>query len=953
MKRRWAVVALCAVLTMGSISGEAVNTAAGETGIGIENVETPQDLLTQPEAEGTAGKVAVAETDMKGEMVYGTEEDDREIHGENYGERSHESKNPSAEVPEVSGDETGGEKEKLTGEEKTPAAEKENETGTSFRTPEEIGFLPLAEMENCWVQEGGSGRKRGLLLQGSAPLRAATFGSSANISLGSEVSYPYTDNITHYFFIEYGTLRTTGFCGASSKFGQAGNYAVQYLNEGAGGSMSYQTATMIKMVMLMYPLFSQNIYNEAMQREAGNLPLLRTDAYRGNMARRFVGIHAIVSYLNSGDVYGLTDDEKREVSAAASTLQAYVNNRPDLVAKAAHFRLYRSAPEDSGLQSVLWLVPDAHIQILKTGVNASFREDSSLWTYAGAEYGVYSSLKGDGRPDPDTKMDTITLDQSGFGKTEDSFRYIYGKNYYVQEEKAPAGYLLNPAVLTCRATDRKADQDGDGKPDPSGRGDYIGGVTDKERCATGIRFVKVGETRNHPVEGARFRITFTGREKHGRTWIFRTGKDGELDLTKAEDYLEADSPDELYMDDVSKGELSASGKAVFLPGSYVMREISAPEGYEVLDQDFTAEVVEDDNAPGGAVWKWSEKSAGEFQEIVIDGKNAGRGLKDPEIPDDIEMDVNKSVNRVSNHIGQIQTWTIRTEIKGRLCGRDREVFEIRDSFDAEKKRLDYMGNVRVSAEGIDEKLTGDDYRIKESPAGTPGGSLTVSFTASGRKKLGTSENPVVIVKADTRINANTGFGEEKASIPNQAEIYYDNGRMKLELPSNQVHVYTGRIGIQKKDSNGQTLAGVGFALYTQKDGAYYPVIRKDGKILTDREEGYDPGGEVLSVVTDEKGEAEFAGLGEDDVTKSRTYYLKETKTAKSYALIGDYIPVEMSRGLVNGGKTLVVMNDPLLTLYAGGCGRAIVMVCAFIGVIFCALMWKRRKMKMNCSNRAM
>ena len=45
-------------------------------------------------------------------------------------------------------------------------------------------------------------------------------------------------------------------------------------------------------------------------------------------------------------------------------------------------------------------------------------------------------------------------------------------------------------------------------------------------------------------------------------------------------------------------------------------------------------------------------------------------------------------------------------------------------------------------------------------------------------------------------------------------------------------------------------------------------------------------------------------------------------------------------------------NDPLLTLYAGGCGRAIVMFCAFIGAIFCALMWKRRKMKMNCSNRA-
>jgi hypothetical protein len=136
MKRRWAVVALCAVLTMGSISGEAVNTAAGETGIGIENVETPQDLLTQPEAKETAGKVAVAETDTKGEMVYGTEKDHRENHGENYGERSHESKNPPAEVPEVSGDETGGEKEKLTGEEKAPAAEKENETGTFFRTPE-------------------------------------------------------------------------------------------------------------------------------------------------------------------------------------------------------------------------------------------------------------------------------------------------------------------------------------------------------------------------------------------------------------------------------------------------------------------------------------------------------------------------------------------------------------------------------------------------------------------------------------------------------------------------------------------------------------------------------------------------------------------------------------------------------------------------------------------------
>nr|WP_027870526.1 SpaA isopeptide-forming pilin-related protein [[Eubacterium] cellulosolvens] len=953
MKRRWAVMALCAMVSFSGFAQGAVSASAGcvRYMAGADKMDefaVHKEETDEGDANSTSEKRGECSRDPEAEAAAKTEKQDVEAGraeesltggGKASGQEKANAKENLKGQKAPAGNEVQTEKEELSGQE-------ENADGASFRTPEEIGFLPLAEMEDCWTDGESAPVKRRLLLQGSAPRKAAGFGGSAGVSVGSELSYPYTDNITHYFNIEYGSLKTTGFCGNSSKFGQSGNYPVQYLNEGAAGSMSAQTAAMIKMVMLMYPLFSQNIYNEAMQQEAGRLPLLRTEAYRASLARRFVGIHAIVSYLNSGDVYGLTDDEKKEISLAVGTLKGYAANRPDLVEKVSHFRLYRSAPADANLQSVLWLVPDAHVQIMKTGVNPKFEADSSLCTYAGAKYGVYRSLTDDGKPDPDAKMDTITLDENGFGKTEDSFRYTYGQVYYVQEEKAPAGYLLNPSVTTCRADDRKADQNGDGRPDVSGRGNYIGAVTDKERCATGVRFVKVGENKNLPVVGARFRIRFTGKDQHERTWIFRTGKNGELDLAKAEEYLEPDSPNQLYTDDVGTKEQAASGKSVFLPGVYVMREISAPEGYEILDRDFTAEVVEDDSAPGGALWKWTGKAAGEFQEIVIDGKSAGMGLKDPE---EVEIKVKKAVNRVSNHIGQIQTWTIRSEIKGRMYGSDQEVFEIRDSFDAQKKRLDYMGNVRVEAEGIEENLTSDDYTVKESPVGTPGGSVTISFRASGRKKLGKAKNCVVTVRIDTAINANTGYGEEKASIPNQAEIYYNNGRTKQELVTNKVSVYTGKIGILKKDSNGQPLSGVEFALYTKKDGAYCPVIRKAGKILTDHEEGYDPNGEVLTVTTNANGEAEFQGLGEDDATKSRTYYLKETKTASSYSLIGDYISVEMKRGLANGGKAVAIINDPLLTLYAGGTGRLLPGFGVLTSALIFAYMLRRRREKQQIS----
>jgi hypothetical protein len=208
----------------------------------------------------------------------------------------------------------------------------------------------------------------------------------------------------------------------------------------------------------------------------------------------------------------------------------------------------------------------------------------------------------------------------------------------------------------------------------------------------------------------------------------------------------------------------------------------------------------------------------------------------------------------------------------------------------------------------------------------------------------------VIVKADTRINGTAGFGEAEQSIPNRAEAFFANSRQHLEKKSNEVHVYTGAIRLEKTESSGEKLDGVCFELYTKNKETYDPVIRRDGKVLTEKDEGYDPDGEVWQVVTKD-GAAEFCGLGEDDGTKSRTYYLKEVRTAGAHSPAGAYLPVNLRRGLANGGKPVVVCNDPVQLLYAGGRGRLFFCLPAAAAAVVSAALLLRRKKKRKIVKR--
>lgn len=290
----------------------------------------------------------------------------------------------------------------------------------------------------------------------------------------------------------------------------------------------------------------------------------------------------------------------------------------------------------------------------------------------------------------------------------------------------------------------------------------------------------------------------------------------------------------------------------------------------------------------------------------------------------------KEVNKENLAIGEVHTWTISQNIPKGI--EEYDVFKFTDAIDS---RLDWVGNVTVTAAGVElgagdytEEFNDDANQTSELLSGKSlTGILTVEFTDAGLAKLADATGPIEIT-FDTKINDTAIMGE---NIENNVQVDFDNGHGKtgentpVEVPS----VHTGGKKFVKVDQANEEvlLAGAEFKI-KNADGEFV-IVADDGSVTF----GAEADAEVFTSA-EVTGAFEVKGLPYDE------YFLVETKARDGYALLTEPIPftVNAASYAENAKK---ITNKQLTIPQTGGIGTAIFTVIGVALMTFATIYYKK------------
>lgn len=229
--------------------------------------------------------------------------------------------------------------------------------------------------------------------------------------------------------------------------------------------------------------------------------------------------------------------------------------------------------------------------IKKTSANPAITDNNPCYSLQGAEYGVYKT-EADAKADKN-KVNTLTI-----GKYDSSEKYKDWSNeieldagtYYLKETKNPKGYALNNSVVSVVVKANESSwigSNGEFKDYPqSDPVSVVLGKVDKET------------NKNKPqgsasLAGAEFTVKYykglydSDPAKSGqvpaRSWVLKTNKDGDADLSK--DY-KVSGDDFFYM---------SNGLPTLPVGTITIQETKAPTGYFINNELFVRKITTSGN----------------------------------------------------------------------------------------------------------------------------------------------------------------------------------------------------------------------------------------------------------------------------------------------------------------------------------------------------------------------
>lgn len=299
---------------------------------------------------------------------------------------------------------------------------------------------------------------------------------------------------------------------------------------------------------------------------------------------------------------------------------------------------------------------------------------------------------------------------------------------------------------------------------------------------------------------------------------------------------------------------------------------------------------------------------------------------------DEPVDPAKTVDESNNAIGEVHTWTISQNIPVGI--EEYHKFTFTDAIDS---RLDWVGNVTVTAEDVDLVLD-TDYTVEFNDAAgqtselLPGksltGILTVDFTEAGLAKLAGATESIVIT-FQTKINDTAIMGEP---IKNNVQVDFDNGHGHTgeKTPEEVPSVHTGGKKFVKVDQANEEvlLAGAEFKI-KNADGEFV-IVADDGSVTFGAEADAEP------FTSDDTGAFEVRGLPYGD------YELVETKAPDGYALPTDpNTPFTVNEDSYKEEAELSIPNKQLTIPQTGGIGTAIFTVIGASLMIVATLNYKK------------
>lgn len=383
-------------------------------------------------------------------------------------------------------------------------------------------------------------------------------GDSVTITPHDPVSYKAWK--THHFTISNpdGTSEE-GFCAQPNKGTPKGQFQASVLNN-----------NLIKYIILLY------------MDNPGGFTL-------GGNPDHYAVVHAVISYVYSGQTTGLTKGDISAISEFVEGLKvgAEIMGQGGQTIGGRYADDYTLYVAMNDKQDIVWLSgnPKGDLDLVKSSANEDITNGNDCYSIEGAVYGVYDKNG--------TEVSRITTDANGQAKAEK----LAAGNYTIKEIQAPKGYEKDDTVYPCTV--------------PSGGTVQVKVADNPGNDPAAIEISKIDQETGSlstqgaaSLEGAQFTLTHYGKyyteeqiksgeadkdaEANGvakRTWVVETKEKTFSDKSKhyitcLNDEYKVSGDDFYYTED---------NKNAALPlGTLVVEESKAPQGYNLDGAYFKA-----------------------------------------------------------------------------------------------------------------------------------------------------------------------------------------------------------------------------------------------------------------------------------------------------------------------------------------------------------------------------